>query len=175
MENVAEEKDLGVTNDTKLSFGSHIFAKVKKASSVIAIFKKTFVRMTRPVFLNIYKGLIRPHLVHCIQVWHLLLKKHVTLIGNVHRRAIQMVIGLQDLSYNERLQKLDLTFLEYLRRRRTMIEMFKSGYNHYDPKATKEIFDLSKRDTRTNYSEVFLKKASVEVRKHFFTIRAATD
>ena len=35
-----EEKDLGVTIDSKLSFELHIFAKVKQTSSEIALFKK---------------------------------------------------------------------------------------------------------------------------------------
>ena len=62
LETVGEEKDLGVIIDSKLSFDSHIFAKVKKAISIIAVFKKTFNKMSIPVFLNIYKDLLRPHL-----------------------------------------------------------------------------------------------------------------
>ena len=50
----------------------------------------------------------------------------------------------------KRLQKLDLASLEYRGRRGTMIEMFKIGYNRYDPKATKGIFELNNRDTRKN-------------------------
>ena len=61
-----------------------------------------------------------------------------------------MVQGLQTLSYNERLKKLELPSLEFRRRRGTMIEMFKIGYNRYDPKATKDMFELNKGDTRTN-------------------------
>ena len=40
LEKVEEEKDLRVTIDSKFSFESHVFAKAKKASSVVA---KTFV------------------------------------------------------------------------------------------------------------------------------------
>ena len=56
LEKVEEEKDLGFSIDSKFSFESHVFAKVKKASSVVAIFLKTFIRMTKHVFLKIYKG-----------------------------------------------------------------------------------------------------------------------
>ena len=41
---------------SKLSFDSHIFAKVKKANSIIAVFKKNFIKMTISVFLKIYKA-----------------------------------------------------------------------------------------------------------------------
>ena len=47
---VGEEKDLGVIIDSKLSFDSHIFAKVKKANSILAVFKKMFIKMTITVF-----------------------------------------------------------------------------------------------------------------------------
>ena len=66
----------------------------------------------------------------------------------------------------KRLQKIDLPSLEYRGRRGTMIEMFKIGYNRYDPKATKGIFELNNHDTRTNDKKVIKKKANLEVRKN---------
>ena len=39
LETVGEEKDLEVIIDSKLSFDSHIFAKVRKAKSINAVFK----------------------------------------------------------------------------------------------------------------------------------------
>ena len=56
-----------------------------------------------------------------------------------------------------------------------MIETFKIGYNRYNPKATKGLFELNNRDTRTNDKKVITKKANLELRKNFFTIRSATD
>ena len=58
---------------------------------------------------------------------------------------------------------------------RIMIEMFKLGYNRYDPKATKGMFEWNNRDTRTNDKKVITKKANFELWKNFFTIRSATD
>ena len=40
LKTVVEEKDIAVILDSKLSFDSHIFAKVEKANSIIAVFKK---------------------------------------------------------------------------------------------------------------------------------------
>ena len=67
--------------------------------------------MTIPVSLNVYKGLIRPHLEFCNQFLYPRLNKNTRLIENVHRRTIRMVQGLQTLSYNKRLKKLKLTSL----------------------------------------------------------------
>ena len=122
LERVGEEKDFGVIIDSKLSSDSHILAKVKKAK---AIFIKRFIKMTIPVFLNVYEGLIRPHLEFCDHAWYPRLNKNTISIENVQRRATRMVQALQTLSYNERLKKLDLPSLKYHRRRGTMIEMFK--------------------------------------------------
>ena len=149
LETVGEENDLGVIIDSKLSFDSHIFAKIKKANSIIAVFKKKFIKMTIPVFLNVYKGLIRPHLEFCNHAWYPQLKKNTRLIEHVQRRATRMVQGLQTLRYNESLMKLELSSLEYRRRRGTMIEMLKLGYNRYETKATKDMFELNNCDTRT--------------------------
>ena len=86
-----------------------------------------------------------------------------------------MVQGLQTLSYNEKLKKLELPSLEYRRRRGTLIEIFKIGYNRHDPKATKDMFELNNRNTRTKDKKVITKKANFELRKNFLTIRSATD
>ena len=81
-----------------------------------------------------------------------------------------MVQGLQTLSYNERLKKLELPSNDYRRRRGTMIKMFKIGYNRYYPKATKDMFELNNRDTRTNEKKVITKKANFKLRKIFLPL-----
>ena len=52
LETAGQEKDLGVVIDKKLSFDSHVFAKVEKTNSIIAVFKKTIIKVTISVFLN---------------------------------------------------------------------------------------------------------------------------
>ena len=54
-ETIGEGKNFGVIIDSKLYFDSHIFAKVEKAISIKAVFKKTFPKMTIPVFLIFIK------------------------------------------------------------------------------------------------------------------------
>ena len=46
-----------------------------------------------------------------------------------------------------------------------MIEMFKIGYNRYEPKATKDMFELNNRDTRTNDKKVITNKGNFEFSK----------
>ena len=51
-----------------------------------------------------------------------------------------------------------------------MMEIFKIGYNLYDPIATKGMFELNNPDTSTNDKKVIKKKAKFELRKNFLPL-----
>ena len=51
---------------------------------------------------------MRHHLEYCIQAWGLQHKIDVILLERDQRRAIKTLRGLEHLSYEDRLQKLDL-------------------------------------------------------------------
>ena len=55
---VTEQKDLGVTIDNKLKFVPHIQAMVKKANRNLGIIKRTFSYLDKTVFLNLYKTIV---------------------------------------------------------------------------------------------------------------------
>ena len=63
------EKDLWVYIDEDLSFDIHISQAINKANRVMAIARKTFDFMNEDIFLNIFKGLVRPHLKYATVVW----------------------------------------------------------------------------------------------------------
>ena len=81
------EKDLGVYIDEDLSFDIHISQAINKANRVMAIARKTFDFMNEDIFLNIFKGLVRPHLEYATAVWSPHLIKHIDDLENVQRRA----------------------------------------------------------------------------------------
>ena len=78
--------------------------------------------------LTLYKSLVRPHLDYCIQAWRPYLKKDIETLERVQRRVTRMVEGLKNLSYEDRLRKMNLTTLETRRTRADMIEVYKRGY-----------------------------------------------
>ena len=93
-ENIKEvqlEKYLGIWLDNKLTFETHITKKANKANGMIAVIKKSFTKVTKQVFLNIYKCLIRPHLELANSIWHPRLIKHQKILENVQRRATRLV------------------------------------------------------------------------------------
>ena len=92
----------------------------------------------------LYKALVRPHLEYANQIWSPYLKKHITEIENVQRRATRQIPDMQNLSYEDRLKKLGLTTLTYRRHRGNMIEMYKILTGKYDA----DVCDFIKIDNR---------------------------
>ena len=134
-----EEKDLGVTIDCRLEFDKHIKNIVAKANRTLGMIRIAFTCLNKMVFLNLYKGLVRPLLEYCVQVWSPYKRKYIDLLEGVQRRATRLVPELRRLiydkrikqwrrlSYEERLTELSLPRLEDRRIRGDMIENIKSS------------------------------------------------
>ena len=106
LKNSSCEKDLGVYFDNSLRFEHHINTIIKKANQILGIVRKTFNRLDKDTFCQIFKGLIRPHLEYAAPVWSPNLIKYKESLENVQRRATKIVPGLSNLSYADRLKKL---------------------------------------------------------------------
>jgi hypothetical protein len=171
LEATETEKDLGVTVDPKLTFEGHMLEKVRKANTVMMVIRNTFTYLDKESFLLLYKALVRPHVEYCNQVWHPNLQKHIDMVENVQRRATKLVPGLRDMSYEERLKKLDLPSLAYRRLRGDMVEAFKIVNNKYNSQLAQEILTINTRGTRSNDRNVQVKFAHSNIRKKTFSNR----
>ena len=166
------EKDIGVHIDSNLKFDMHINTAVNKANRILAITRRTFECLNDDIFCMIFKGLVRPHLEYAAPVWSPHLVKHKEQIENVQRRATKLVPGLKQLSYPDRLRKLNLPTLAYRRARGDMIQMFKilvDSKDGYD-KSLPEMFKLSCRG-RGHEKKLFLPGPNKDIRKYNFNIR----
>ena len=63
--------------------------------------------------LQLYKTLVRPHLEYYIQFWLPHYREDVDALERMPKRFTRMLPGLEDMDYEERLNKLGLFSLEH--------------------------------------------------------------
>ena len=172
LEEIKNEKDIGVTMDTKLQFEEHIHIQIKKANMMMGIIRRSFAHLDMETFCLLYKALVRPHLEYASSVWNPYKKKLIEEIENVQRRATKLVPGLSNLPYEERLRKLDLPTLKFRRMRGDMIEVFKITSGKYDSSVCKDLFEQNTTSSTRGHTKKFIKKrARLDIRKYYFTNR----
>ena len=165
LERVEQEVDLGITIREDLKMEGQCSKAANKANQILRLIARTFVSRDKNIVLALYKTLVRPHLDYCIQAWRPYLIKDITKLEKVQRRATRMVEGLKDLSYEERLKRLNLTTLETRRIRADMLEVYKIFHGmegldgnkffelNSDSKTRGHQFKLYKKSFRTNYGK----------------------
>ena len=134
MSSVENEKDLGVMFNSKFNFTDHIKSCVAKAKSRTAWLFRNFVSREQDTIIHLYKSMIRPHLEYCPQVWSPLSKhgnwSFIMSLESVQRWVTSSIQGMDNLTYRQRLEKLNLTTLHERRMRGDLIEVFKSLNGH---------------------------------------------
>ena len=166
---VDHEKDLGVNFSKKFNFISHIESCVAKAKSSTAWLFRNFVSREQETIKHLYKSLIRPHLEYCPQVWAPLGRhgnwSSILNIESVQRWVTSCIQGMDNLSYRQRLEKLNLTTLFERRMRGDLIEVFKAlnGYSSIASNVIKQsdrtgnllVNERRKRSTRKMENDFF--------------------
>ena len=148
-----EEKDLGVTFNQEFSWRTHIDNSIKKANSTMAWIMRVIIIKDVSTMAQLYKTLVRPHLEYCVQLWSPQ-PKHgnwevIKRIEEVQRNFTRQINGLGELTYKQRLFKLDLTTLLERRARGDLIETYKilSGKTGYG----QDMFRVSKYGVKLLY------------------------
>ena len=122
---VSEEKDLGVTFDQQLSFGTNASKVVAAANSTLGLINRHFRHIETKPFMNLYKTLVRPKVEYCMTVAQPVYKKDKEKIERVQHRATKLVLGMENKDYSERLAELKLPSLEYRRKRADVMQTYK--------------------------------------------------
>ena len=110
-----EEKDLSVIVDSKLEYDQHIGLKVKKAYSIMAIIRRSFITLNESNCVPLYNALARSHMDYASCVWSPYKQTFKDALESVQRRATKQIHGIKDLPYPERLKRLKLPTLAYRR------------------------------------------------------------
>ena len=126
LEHEFEEKDLGVIIDNHMKFDVHIEEKIKKANTMLGMIQRSFSYLNKQVFLPLYKALVRHYVESGAILWSgIISRSQVRALEKVQMRALNMIQGMDKLTYEEQLQELKLPSLAARRSRGMMIEMWK--------------------------------------------------
>jgi len=131
LENVSEEKDLGVIVSDDLKWEKQCSQTVAKANIVLGLIKRNFTDRSKETIIPLYESLVRPHLEYCCPIWNRHYIKDIKLVEGVQRRATKLVWGMENLHYEERLKKLGLMRLDR-RVRSDLLETFKIINGYYN-------------------------------------------
>ena len=88
-----QAKYLGVTIDTKLSWGHHTNAMTKKANNTVAFLRRNLSSCPRQIRATCYKSLVRPQLEYASTVWDHTNKTRINTVEAVQRRAALFITG----------------------------------------------------------------------------------
>ena len=105
---VTFKKDLGVWTTNKMEPSLHCQKAVASAAKILGMIRRTFVNISKDLFVFLYKTYVRPHLEYCVQLWCPYLAKDIDMVEKVQMRATKLVKGIARLPYTDRLQKLGL-------------------------------------------------------------------
>ena len=133
------------------------------------------------MFLLLYKALVRPHVEYAICIWNPYLKYNMDMIERVQRRATKIVPSLRDLSYTDRLKKLNLETLEYRRRRADLLEAYRIMNNQHILDQScycsmcpeKQMFTPTLSSSTRGHNRKLQIQEATGIRKHYFSTRVA--
>ena len=114
MVRVALANDLGVTVDEQLHFTKHINIIARKAHTRCSLILKCFQSKNVDCLLRAYLTYVRPTLEYNSPVWNPHFVKDIRTLESVQRRFTKKLNGLHDLTYEQRLQVLNLDSLLFL-------------------------------------------------------------
>ena len=119
------ERDLGVILSTNLKSTTQTNRAASKANSMLGLLKRTFNCRDPNLWKKLYTTYIRPQLEFAVAAWNPSLKKDITTLEKVQRRATKVPHLLKHLEYKERCVELKLCSLEYRRLRGDLIQQYK--------------------------------------------------
>ena len=172
LEEIEEEKDLGVWITSQLKSNQHCSKAAAKATRIIAMVRRNFQRLDKEDFKLIYTVYIRPHLEYCVQAWSPYLAKDIEILERVQRAATRLVPELRRYAYAERLHRLGLPTLKERRRRGDMIEVYKiaTGKERIDKEQFLKFGDRH-YELRGHTMKLGKERSRLEIRRNFFSQR----
>ena len=97
--------------DGKLDMIQQCALAAQKANHILDCIKRIVASRVREVILSLCSALVRPHLEYCVQMWSPQYRREMDLL-HMQRRATEMIHGMEQLSYKNKVRELGLFSLE---------------------------------------------------------------
>ena len=161
-------RDLGVLVGDDLYYRTHYENIARIGHYNCKMLRNSFACRDIAFLVFLYKTYIMPKIEYACNVWSPYYKKDVDLIEDVQRKFTKLLPGMFDVSYNERLIKLDLLTLEERRIHADLILLYKIIHKLVDIPFDK-YFTYSPSTTRGHPYKLFVPFSRVNCHKyHFF-------
>ena len=163
--------DLGITIDVELKFHTHISNKVNIANALTTNILACTLCRDEMFLLNIYKSIIRPQLEYGSSLWNVGYICDTKLLERVQRRWTRAISGMEDLSYQERLRRLNLFSFQGRMLRADLILVWKIFYGKCGIKPDDLFVLAGDSQTRGHPLKIFVPRCNLDVRRNFFSLR----
>ena len=97
LEEVDEERDLGITIDSKLKFHQQTASAVSKASQMLAVMRRSFANLDELILPLLFKAMVRPTLEYGNTIWGPFSKTEQKQVEQVQSQATRMVKSVRRL------------------------------------------------------------------------------
>lgn len=155
LERVTSEKDVGVIVTSSLSWDSHVHTIIAKANKLLGLLKRTCPFLTDvSVRRSLYLALVKSQLCYATQVWSPAQFSLKSQLERVQRRATRWILGTRigEMSYRDRLIKLNLLPLAYDRELKDLVFLYKCLNNYTDLNILNFVSFISHSRTRRSNS-----------------------
>ena len=170
------EKDIGVKVHSSLRPSLQCREAAQRGNAVLGQISRSFHYRDKKTFVQLYKQYVRPHLEFAVPAWSPWTQADILTLERVQQRAIRMVSGLKNTTYEGRLKELGLLSLTDRRTQFDLIQTFKIIHGLDDVKC-ETWFDLvganPTRITRATNDPLNIigRNPRCEIRKNFFSQR----
>jgi len=174
LNSVTEHKDLGVIISSNLKVADHCHYACNKANKMLGMIKRTIKHRNLTVMVQLYKSLVRPHLEYCSPVWSPYYSKDKVLLESVQHRFTRLFPELRAMSYEARLEILQLWSLEERRNRSDLIEVYKMMHGFTDVPVSTFFQTAAESCTRGHSMKLVKSHCHTDSRLYFFSHRVVT-
>jgi ribonuclease P/MRP protein subunit RPP40 len=164
------EKDLGVLISSDLKSTKQCIEVEKKCNRLLGYIRRQFQFRNKKIVKTLYNSLILPHLQYCIQFWCPSLNKDIDRLERIQARATKLIPEIRHMTYEDRLEALNMPTLKDRRIRLDLIQTYKilNGFDNVD---YRKYFTLNENSTRNNGYKLAVKSHNTSVLGNFFTYR----